>query len=156
VSKVEFVCICSGGLDELLFDGPLIQVEITAPLELVHYLDQNGLPRFPVMQGLAQIDTGAAVSAVDTTIFERLEIPAVERSMVQTAHGLFELDRYNASISFPQFDLAPMPLQDVVGGQIRHQSASGGDVIMLVGRDLLQYFSFHYDGRNSRFTVITS
>jgi hypothetical protein len=155
VSKTEFDCIGDGGLDILLFEGPLLQVEITAPLEFVDYLNKGGFPKFPVIQGLAQIDTGAAVSAVDPSVFEELDIPSIDREMVQTAHGLFELDRYNASVFFPQLDLSPMSLRYVLGGQIRRQSVAGGDIIMLVGRDLLRHIVFTYDGPRSRFIVVT-
>jgi len=154
VSSREFACVGGDGSDLLLFDGPLIEVEITAPLEFVEYLRAGGFPKFPVIQGLAQIDTGAAVSAVDPSIFEELGIPSVDREMVQTAHGLSELDRYNASVFFPQLDTIPMSLSYVLGGQIRRQSAGGEDIIMLVGRDLLQHFTFTYDGPRSRFIVV--
>lgn len=155
MSRREFDCIGDDGLDVLLFDGPLVKVEITAPLEFVDYLRASALPAFPIIRGLAQIDTGAAVSAVDPSVFERLGIPSIDREMVQTAHGLSELDRYNASVSFPQLDLSPLSLRYVLGGQILRQSAEGADIIMLVGRDLLQYLTFTYDGPCARFIIVT-
>ena len=155
MSKVDFDCH-HDGLDTLLYDGPLLEVEITAPLEFVHYLSEHSLPRFPSIRGLGQIDTGAAVSAVDPSVFDRLDIPSIDREMVHTAHGLSELDRYNASVTFPQLDLSPVSLPYVLGGQIRRESASGADIIMLVGRDLLKHLVFTYDGPRVRFSVVTA
>ena len=156
MSSREFGCIGGDGVDLLLFDGPLLEVEITAPLKLVKYLREGGFPSFATIRGLAQIDTGAAVSAVDPSVFKELDIPSVDREMVQTAHGLSELDRYNGSVFFPQLDTVPMSLSYVLGGQIRRQVAGGADIIMLVGRDLLQHFTFTYDGPRSRFIVDTA
>jgi hypothetical protein len=75
--------------------------------------------------------------------------------MVQTAHGLSELDRYNGSVSFPQLDMNPVSLRSVLGGRILRQSASGADIIMLVSRDLLQHLTFTCDGPRARFAVVT-
>jgi predicted aspartyl protease len=154
VFRREFDCIDENGVDTLLFDGPLLEVEITAPLELVAYLREGGFVKFPVRRGLAQIDTGAAVSAVDPSVFESLGIPFVDKEMIQTAHGVFALDRYNASVSFLQLDLSPMSLPYVLGGQILRASASGADIIMLIGRDLLRHLTFTYDGPRARFDVV--
>jgi len=155
VSKSEFECTGPNGIDALLLDGPLLRAEITVPLQFVRYLHKNHLPAYSVVQGIAQIDTGAAVSAVDASIFSELDIPPVNREMIQTAHGLFELDCYNASVSFPQLDLPAMELALVPGGHIRARVSSGPDMIMLIGRDLLQHFTFTYDGPNARFTIMT-
>ncbi|SEG53750.1 Aspartyl protease [Bryocella elongata] len=155
MSKSEFDCIGPGGLDTLLYDGPLLQVAITVPLALVRFLRENGQPPFSSIIGLGQIDTGAAVSAVDPSVFRELEIPSVDREMVQTAHGLSELDRYNASVRFLQLEVEPMPLHDVLGGHVRRPSVLGPDIIMLIGRDLLRSLVFTYDGPNARFTVAT-
>jgi hypothetical protein len=154
VYKREFDCTGEDGIDTLLFEGPLLEVEITAPLELVTYLRKGGFPEFPVVRGLAQIDTGAAVSAVDPSVFDTLGIPSVDREMIQTAHGISELDRYNASVSFLQLNLPPLSLPYVLGGQIRRESISGTEIVMLIGRDLLQHFVFTYDGPNARFDVL--
>jgi hypothetical protein len=154
VFKREFDCIGEDGFDTLFFDGPLLEVEITAPLKLVAYLRANGLPPFPVSRGVAQIDTGAAVSAVDPSVFERLGVPSIDREIIHTAHGISALDRYNASATFPQLNLSPLSLSYVLGGQILRESAFGADIIMLVGRDLLRHLTFTYDGPRGRFEVM--
>lgn len=155
MSSVEFSCVGPGDFDELYLDGPLIEVEITAPLAMVRYLRAASLPPFPVARGLAQIDTGAAVSAVDPSVFVSLEIPAVDSELIQTAHGVSALDRYNASVVFPQLSPDPLPLDTVLGGHILRPSERGAPIIMLIGRDLLKGMVFTYDGPNSRFSIAT-
>jgi hypothetical protein len=140
---------------DLLLDGPLLRVEITVPLPFVSYLRKNNLPPYAVAQGLGQIDTGAAVSAVDSSIFTELDIPSANKELIQTAHGLSMLECYNASVTFPQLDLPAMDLDLVIGGHIQARTSSGPDIIMLIGRDLLRHFTFTYDGPNARFTVLT-
>lgn len=155
MSNAEFDCIGPDGQDRLSFDGALIAVEITAPLTWVRYLHHQGQSPFPVARGLGQIDTGAAISAVEASVFSSLVIPPVFCEMVQTAHGLAELDRYNASVTFPQLSLPAQPLELVFGGHIRRTSEQGTDIIMLIGRDILRSMVFTYDGPTARFSIAT-
>lgn len=155
MSNAEFDCIGPGGEDRLSLDGALIAVEITAPLTCVRYLRDQSQPPFPTARGLGQIDTGAAISAIEASVFASLGIPPVFCEMVQTAHGLAELDRYNASVTFPQLSLPAQPLELVFGGHILRPSELGADIIMLIGRDILRSMVFTYDGPKARFSIAT-
>lgn len=155
MSVREFACKGQDEADLLALDGPLIEVQITAPLMLVEFLRRRRLPDFPIARGLAQIDTGAQVSAVDRATFAALGIPAVNAELIQTAHRLSELDRYNASVRFPQLGGPARPLNLVLGGHFERQSYSGANVLMLMGRDLLRSWRFSCNGPTSSFSVET-
>jgi len=152
VSSVDVRCVAPDGTDLLLFDGPLVEVEITGPIPMLRFREKHGLTPFPVARGLALLDTGAAVSAVDVSVFNELEIPSVTSEIVRTAHGLSELDRYNASVRFTQLDNHSQPLDLVMGGHFGYELSDGRALIMLVGRDLLQRGELRYNGPNASFS----
>lgn len=142
-----------GGRTALFYDGPLIPVRITAPPELVQYLADNDLGSYAVVEGLGLIDTGAMVSAVDRSVFHELGIPRVDTELIQTAHGVAEMDRFNAGVRLLDDPLSLLPLHRVIGGYLRTPTDRGADMIMLIGRDLLQRMSFTYDGPRGRFSI---
>jgi hypothetical protein len=140
----------------LLFaEGPLVRVSITAPTRLIDILHERQMPPYAVLHGLALIDTGAAVSAVDVSVFEELDIPAVDTMLTRTPHGLADLNLYNASACLTDLAMDRVPLDRVPGGHFRSPTESGPDVIMLLGRDVLRQLKFTYDGPKSRITLET-
>jgi len=155
VSEFEFLYGGAAKSDLLYIDGPLIEVHITAPLPLVSYLADNDLPPYAVSSGMALIDTGAAVSVVDENAVMSLDIPKIDVISTQTAHGVKEMRRYNASVSFPDLQLHHVPLILAPGGFIQTSTTNGLNVIMLLGRDILRRLIVTYDGPHSRMTVRT-
>jgi hypothetical protein len=145
----------TGGMDFLFSDGPLIEVAISAPVPLLSYLRENNLPAFGSVSGMAMIDTGASVSEVDEDVMNDLGIPFVKTILTETIHGTAETRCYNASASFPGIEVEDVSLNFVAGGSVRTSTLSGGDVIMLVGRDLLRRFTVTYDGTNSKVKIVT-
>jgi Aspartyl protease len=155
VSEFEFLYGSAAKSDLLYIDGPLIEVHITAPWPLVSYLADNDLPPYAISSGMALIDTGAAVSVVDENAVLSLEIPNVDIIWTQTAHGVAEMRRYNASVSFPGLHLHHVPLILAPGGFIQTSTTHGSNVIMLLDRDILRRLIVTYDGPKSRMTVRT-
>jgi hypothetical protein len=155
VSEFEFSYKSQTDADLLSYDGPVIPVTVTAPMLLRTYLRDHGLPAFPVSRGLALIDTGAAVSAVDESVMIELGIPAIGAAASQTPHGFAELNMYNASADFSGIDVYGVTLKRVLGGHFRTATDTGLDVIMLVGRDILRNLVVTYDGPRSRVTIQT-
>ena len=142
-----------GGLGLLEETGPLIEVDISAPIDLQEYLAENGLPPFSTRSGYALIDTGAYSSAVDESIFRELEILVVDATDTLTPHGWGRSNMFNAAASFPSLGLYQVPLDLVLGCHIRTQTRAGQDVIMLLGRDILRNFVMVYDGPHSSVTI---
>ena len=133
--------------------GPLVAVEVTAPLKLKRYLHAQGLVPYSTRSAFALIDTGAAVSAIDDSIFTEMEILSVDSILTRTPHGTTPLKVFNASASFPSLGIFEMPLDRVLGCDVHDVTDAGQDVIMLIGRDILRHFVFIYDGPNSRISI---
>ena len=155
MSEFEFSYRSAIGEDFLYYDGPITEVSISAPVPLISYLRDSQLPAYAVISGLAIIDTGASVSVLDENVMLGLEIPFLDTIWTDTIHGTAETKRYNASVSFPGLQLADVPLNYVPGGNVRASTNFGGDVIMLLGRDLLRRFTMTYDGPNSKVKIAT-
>lgn len=129
--------------------GPLISVEISVPLALRTHLSEEGLPIPPPQAGFALIDTGAFATAVDQSIFDVLGVPPIDKITTTTPHGVSESPVYPATVSFPALQLTEMPMERVVGCNLKWQNVEGKEVIMLLGRDLLQYFLLVYNGKSA-------
>jgi len=155
VSGFEFIYKSSSNDDLLYVDGPVIEVEITVPLPLVRYLRKSNLPAYPLMHGLAIIDTGAAITAIDAGVLEKLGIPYIDTELMHTVHGSAEMQMFNASANFPSLELGGISLDRVPGGSIRSATNAGTDIIMLLGREILRNLKMTYDGPNSKVTITT-
>jgi predicted aspartyl protease len=128
--------------------GALVTVEISIPAQLKAYLAEEGLPIPEPRVGFALIDTGASASAVDAKVFYVLGIAPIDRITTSTPHGEAESEVYAASVAFPGLDLAEMPMETLIGCDLNWDHAEGKEIIMLLGRNILQDFLFVYNGRS--------
>jgi predicted aspartyl protease len=129
--------------------GPLVSVEISIPAALKTHLSEKGLAIPAPQAGFALIDTGAFATAVDQSIFDALGVPPIDKINTSTPHGMSESPVYPATVSFPGLMLSEMPMERVVGCNLKWQNVEGKEVIMLLGRDLLQYFLLVYNGKSA-------
>jgi len=129
--------------------GPLVSVEISIPAALKAHLSVKGLPIPAPQAGFALIDTGAFATAVDQSIFDALGIPPIDKIATTTPHGVSESPIYPATVSFPGLEVVEMPMERVVGCSLKWESVEGKEIIMLLGRDLLQYFLLVYNGKSA-------
>jgi predicted aspartyl protease len=129
--------------------GPLVSVEISLPAALKAHLSEKGLPIPPPQSGFALIDTGAFATAVDQTIFDALGVQPIDTIETSTPHGVDQSPVYPATVTFPGLDLNEMPMERIVGCHLKWQNAESKEVIMLLGRDLLQYFLMVYNGKSA-------
>ncbi len=129
--------------------GPLISVEVSIPPALKGHLSAKGLPIPPAQSGFALIDTGAFATAVDQTVFDALGVPPIDKITTTTPHGVGESAVYPATITFPGLQVNEMPMERIIGCNLKWQNIEGKEVIMLLGRDLLQYFLLVYNGKSA-------
>jgi len=129
--------------------GPLVSVEISIPTALKAHLSGKGLPIPAPQAGFALIDTGAFATAVDQSIFDALGIPPIDKITTTTPHGASESPVYPATVNFPGLDLVDLPMERVIGCNLKWKSVEGKEIIMLLGRDLLQYFLLVYNGKSA-------
>jgi predicted aspartyl protease len=133
----------------LTASGPLISVEISIPAALKVYLSEKGLPVPAPQSGFALIDTGAFATAVDQSVFDALGIAPIDKIQTSTPHGAAESPVYPATVTFPGLALTEMPMERVIGCNLKWKTAEGKEILMLLGRDLLQYFLLVYNGKSA-------
>lgn len=129
--------------------GPIISVEIAIPAALKEYLSEKGQPIPAPQSGFALIDTGAQSTAVDQSIFDALAIAPIDKIKTFSPHGDKESSIYPASVTFPALGLSEMPMETLIGCNLKWKTVEDKEIIMLLGRDLLQYFLLVYNGKSS-------
>ena len=122
--------------------GPRLQVEISLHPTLVQHLQTQGQAVPAPVIGAALIDTGATISAVDTTlVVQPLQIQPIGSVQVGTAGGPQTQHQYPASFGFPGTRLPGINFNFVIGCNL-----TGQGIIALIGRDVLRHFVMVYNG----------
>lgn len=129
--------------------GPLVSVEVSIPAALKAHLAESVLPIPAPQSGFALIDTGASSTAVDQSIFDALGLAPIDSIKTSTPHGEAESPIYPATVTFPGLALTEMPMERIIGCNLKWMNAEGKEVIMLLGRDLLQHFLMVYNGKSA-------
>ncbi|TMA57640.1 MAG: hypothetical protein E6J80_06080 [Deltaproteobacteria bacterium] len=128
--------------------GPILAVEISIPAALLRRLTQQGQPPPAPQSGLALIDTGASLSAVDDEVVRTLGIAPVGQTQIHTAGGIVARPLYPMRFSFPGTALPPITFRRVAGGALQSQG-----VVALLGRDMLANFILVYNGPAGTFSL---
>lgn len=133
--------------------GPLIQVEIGMPAALEEFCTTKGIP-IPVRQvGWALIDTGASNTAIHQEVLEQLSIAPIDAILSRTPSGQGRSFVYPTRVWFPSIGVQNLPLARVIGCDLKWMTPDQKEIIMLLGRDLLQHFLMIYNGRMSTVTL---
>ncbi len=140
-----------GGL--LRVDGPVIPVEISMPVALEEWCVQNNFAVPPPVTGYALVDTGASISGVHEPILSRLSIVPIDAIPLSTSSGTGRAFVYPTKIAIPPLNISAWPISRVVGSQLSWKTSDGKEVIMLLGRDLLQFFLLVYNGKLNCITL---
>ncbi|MHB1865569.1 MAG: pepsin/retropepsin-like aspartic protease family protein [Candidatus Saccharimonadales bacterium] len=77
------------------------------------------MPVPPPQAGFALIDTGAFATAVDQSIFDALGVAPIDKISTFTPHGGGESPVYPANVSFPGLEVKDMPMERVVGCNLK-------------------------------------
>jgi hypothetical protein len=133
--------------------GPLVAVEVGIPAALKTHLAEKGLPIPPAVSGYALVDTGAFATAVDESIFTSLGVQHINEIVTETPSGSGKSKIYPASVTFPGMNVNEMPMEQVVGCTLKWKARGDKEIIMLLGRDLLQWFVLIYNGPGSDVTL---
>ena len=127
--------------------GLLLPIEIHLPVALANlYVGQNK-PIPPPAIGLALVDTGATVSAVDEKYLTALGLQPMGQGQVSTPAGKQFQNIYLVQMAFPG---TPMPTLQwrVLGMHFQH-----GKTIALIGRDFLVNCVLTYNGLMGSYTI---
>lgn len=94
------------------------------------------------------IDTGANISGLDKKIIHHTGLIAYPASeLVDGVGGLQVVSRYKAYLQIPSVNSNLMSV-DLLEGDFSYSPYDG-----IIGRDVLQYFHFEYDGINNCFQL---
>jgi len=121
--------------------GPCIQVSIGLAQAIAEQvlISGNQVPA-PVV-GLALIDTGASVTCIDDAVAQSLGLPVVDvAQMTSASHTATEVNIYPAFMQILGVSLS-FNVDRAMGANLASQG-----LIALIGRDLLQIATLHYDG----------
>jgi len=129
--------------DGLQAAGPLLPVAVAVHPILAQQLRGSGATPPAPVGGVGLIDTGASVSAVDSSVVSQLGIPPIGTINVGTAGGVQQQAQYPASFSFPGTGLPTINFNFVIGSNLTGQQPP---IIALIGRDVLRHFVMIYNG----------
>ena len=125
--------------DELFSFGPTLEVQIG--YDSMYRLDADREPYIPADRHPALVDTGSALSCIDSVLATRVNLPTVGSQTIAGVGGVYRADMYLAQICIPE-------LEWVIHGQFAgvHLAAGGQPHRALLGRHFLRRFRFVYDG----------
>lgn len=133
--------------------GPLIPVSIGIPPALEEFFAQNGIEIPAPISGYALIDTGASASAVHEQVVLELGILPIDSIPTHTPHGPGRSFIYPVKVSFPALQIIDYRMDRVIGSDLKWTTRDGKEIIMLLGRDILQFFLLVYNGKRSDITL---
>jgi len=131
--------------DVLRRNGAIFPIEISLPQTLVDYLTKQGMPIPAAVSGYALIDSGASISAADSSVVSSLKISPIGITTVLTPAGPAQKNLFPARFKFSRLviDISP-----VIGADLKPQG-----IIALIGRDILSRFLMIYHGLGGRITL---
>lgn len=132
--------------------GAVARVEVNLPQPLIELLSEQGKSIPAASTGTALIDTGASRTCVDESVLATLGINAIGLVSVGTAAGSIERPLFPARLGFPEFKLV-VDLSSVIAVDLQGQIVQDSPLIALVGRDILRFCQFIYDGSGGFFTL---
>ena len=134
--------------ERLRVHGPALQVEIGIPSVLASALQQLQTQIPTPHVGLALIDTGASITAVDLAVLQALGLSPIGVTQVATPERQVEQPVYACDISFPGTPIPRLPFNSVIGSNIALLGYSA-----LIGRDVLRFFQLVYNGAEGFWTL---
>ena len=127
--------------------GPMVGVQIEIPQALSQQLAGAGKPVPQPVTGMALIDTGATMSAVDASVVAALGVNPVGVVPVGTAGGPAAQPVYPIRLQLQGVGLV-LDFSRVTGAPLKSMN-----LVALLGRDVLARMVLIYDGPSSEYTL---
>lgn len=132
----------------MILQGPRLRVILGPEQTIARQLQQKGEQLPGTVTGWALIDTGASCTCVDEDVAKQLQLPAVDvEIMTSASQEACERNVYPVSILVPDLQL-PISASRAIGASLKAQ-----DLVLLIGRDVLQACLLVYNGRIGQFTL---
>jgi len=137
-----------GSVPELLRSkGALIDLRIGNATLIANQMKSEG-KQVPEPQAIvAMIDTGASISAIDSSVAASLGLQQTGSVQVGGVGGMSQQPVFAASLEFAEPKIAYDPLS------LSGSSLGAPDFQMLIGRNILCQMILTYDGAQGRFTL---
>jgi len=132
----------------LLEHGPVVEAEIFSSEESFLKLKNFGTEEnFATVRLL--IDTGSNISGLDRAFINKLKLNpfAGKEEWADGPTGMWKVKRYQCVLYLPIFDTKALNIE-VLEGEYQRSHIHG-----VLGRDILQYCHFLYDGKNNSFKL---
>jgi len=133
-------------LGDLARTGPTLDIRLEPVLGVQEILKAEG-QAVPYVNLLGMIDTGASGTLVQIAVFPQLGIKSYTAVRLRTASTIEPLLRGKFRVRVVLTPAVAVEVDAVEGALI------GQNVQCLIGRDILEYVVFTYDGPNSRFSI---
>ena len=126
--------------------GPTLNVQVGFDPQFEP--DTGDQPLLPQSLWPALVDTGAALSCVDSQLATHLGLPIVDREPVSGAHGAQDVNVHVAQIFVPELNATILGRFHAV-----HLTAGGQPHSALIGRSFLMDFTMVYEGTTGTVTI---
>jgi hypothetical protein len=138
----------------LAANGPNIRVQIEVAAALAQsFQETNQAIPTPVV-GVALIDTGASITAIDGSVVTQLGLNPNGVAMVGTAGGPQQQSTFQARFSFPGTPLLGFEHARVLGCDLAGQTVLNQQpIVALIGRDILSRCVLVYNGSAGVFSL---
>lgn len=131
----------------LAASGPLMQVEVAVTDTLAQYLTSNSMEVPAAITGMGLIDTGASMTAIDSSVISRLNINPIGTANVFTPQGSTQQGLYPIKLAFIGTPII-INFSSVLGSELLDQG-----IIALIGRDVLSSCILIYNGSAGHFSL---
>lgn len=133
----------------LLETGPVVEAEIFSSEEAFLKFKNYGTPESFARVKLL-VDTGSNISGLDHSIIKMLNLFSYNdaEEWVQGQGGSWQVLRYSCVLYLPIFKKKALTF-DVLGGHFNGSAYDG-----VIGRDVLQFCEFKYDGLKNAFSLV--
>jgi predicted aspartyl protease len=128
--------------------GPVVQVTVTLATSFAQGLQQANQPVPAPISGWALIDTGASNSCIDDAQAQQMGLPVIDVcNMTSATHENTQQNVYPIRIEFVGVPIA------VDSGRTIGANLAPQQLLMLIGRDVLQHCTFTYNGLAGCITI---
>lgn len=132
-------CGFEGDPNSLVLHGPTVYVNIGFDPAFRPGAGQH--PDLAHTNMPALVDTGAAITCIDSSLARELALPVINQRSVSGAHGRATLNIHLAQVHIPSLNI-------IVYGEFAgaHLTAGGQRHFALIGKDILRRLKMTYDG----------
>lgn len=132
----------------LLQRGPVVQVTVSLGQTLAQQITQQGGTLPQPISGNGLIDTGASGTCIDDAAAQQMGLPVVNTAPMASASHAQTL----ANVYPIQLTIAGLPLS-IQAPQAMGAALAAQGLLVLIGRDVLQHCTLHYNGLTGQITL---